>query len=368
MIDKLRQLSRAWLHPRRIAVVAVALVAVAALGVASAYLQLVRWAATPLPVVAEGVVVEVVPGTSLRQVATRLRGAGLLAQPRRFEHLARLRGVAGRLQAGEYHLTPPLTPDTLLALLVAGRVWLHTLTLSEGLTVAEIGQRVEAAGISSAADFVAACGDPAVVAAAGAPAGALEGYLLPESYQWQRGATGADLALRMAQAMAVVWTPARAAAAQALGLSRHQALTLASIVEKGTGRAEERPIIAALFLNRLSLGMRLQSDPTVIYGLPAFDGNLTLADLAHDTPYNTYTRNGLPPTPICNPGVAAIDAVLKPTQTDALYFVARGDGSHVFSASLADHERRVDRYQRHPRATSATAGATAGATAPVAGE
>lgn len=338
--------ARGWPRDRRIVVAVVVAVAAAAVAVAVAYLQLGRWAATPLALGAEGVVV-VAPGASLHQVARGLVAAGVLDGSRRFELLARLRGAAPRIQAGEYRFTPPLTPDGVLALLVSGRVWLHTLTLPEGLGVAEVGQRVEAAGIGTAADFLAACADPAVVAVAGAPPGPMEGYLLPESYQWQRGTSAAELARRMARASAAVWTEARQAAAATLGLSRHQVLTLASIVEKETARPEERPIVAALFLNRLRLGMRLQSDPTVIYGITHFDGNLTRAQLAADTPYNSYTRKGLPPTPICNPGVAAIDAVLHPATTDALYCVARGDGSHVFSATLAEHERMVDRYQRH---------------------
>ena len=338
---------RVWLRGRRIVTATTGVAAVAVVIIAVAYLQLSRWAATPLELPADGAVVVVAPGTPLRRIASQLADAGLLDHPRRFEYLARLRGVAGRLQAGEYRLTPPLTPDGLLALFVTGRVWVHTLTIPEGLTVAEIAARVEGAKIGTAADFLAACKDPTLLALAGTPSSRIEGYLLPQTYKWQRGATAAALAHRMVEAMAAVWTKERAAAAEALGLTRHQVLTLASIVEKETGQAEERPIIAAVFLNRLARGMRLQSDPTVIYGLDHFDGNLTRAHLEHDTPYNSYTRFGLPPTPICNPGVAAIDAVLHPATTDALYFVARGDTTHVFSATLAEHERMVDRYQRH---------------------
>lgn len=338
-----------WLRNRRIMAAAAGLMAIAAMTIAVAYLELRHWGATPLPLPDPPTVVVVDPGASLRQVATRLEANHILDQPRRFALLARWRGAAGRIQAGEYRLTPPLTPDGLLALLVAGQVWRHTLTLPEGLTVVEIAERVEAAGIGSAADFRAACTDPAIRNAAGAGADSVEGYLLPQTYQWQRPTTAAALARRMAVAMARLWTPERAAAAVAIGLNRHQTLTLASIVEKETGRPEERPIIAAVFLNRLRRRMRLQSDPTVIYGLADFDGNLTRAHLEHDTPYNSYTREGLPPTPICNPGVAAIDAVLHPATTDALYFVSRGDSSHIFSATFEEHERQVNRYQRHRR-------------------
>jgi len=341
----------AWFRDRRLAAVVAGVVVAVAVAAAVAYLRLTHWAATELVLPADGIVVVVTPGAPLRQVAARLTDGGVLDRADCFERLVRLRGAASRIQAGEYRLAPPLTPDGLLALLVAGRVWHHTVTLPEGLTVAEIAARVAAAGIGKAGDFLAACADPALRAAAGTPAERIEGYLLPESYRWERPTTPATLARRMVAAMGAVWTPARRGAAAAIGLSRHQVLTLASIVEKETARPEERPIIAAVFLNRLARHMRLQSDPTVIYGLPDFDGNLTRADLERDTPYNSYTRPGLPPTPICNPGVAAIDAVLHPATTDALYFVARGDGTHVFSATLAEHERMVDRYQRHRQGT-----------------
>ncbi len=335
-------------HRKALLVVAVGVAAVATVAALS-YLRLTHWAATELGLPDDGIVVVVKPGTPLHQVAARLTGRGVLDRADRFVRLARLRGAAGRIQAGEYRLTPPLTPEGLLALLVAGRVWRHTLTIPEGLTVAEIAARVEAAGIGSGADFLAACNDPTLRTAVPANADSIEGYLLPQTYQWQRPTTPAALARRMVAAMAQAWTPERAAAAAALGLNRHQTLTLASIVERETGRPEERPIIAAVFLNRLRRHMRLQSDPTVIYGITRFNGNLTRADLERDSPYNSYTRSGLPPTPICNPGVAAIDAVLHPATTDALYFVARGDSTHVFSATLAEHERMVDRYQRHRR-------------------
>ncbi len=350
---------RAWLRGRRIVAIAAGLMGIAAaVSAAVIYLQLTHWGATPLTLPDEGTVVVVTPGAPLHQIATRLATEHILDRPRRFEHLARLRGVAGRIQAGEYRLTPPFTPDGLLALLVRGRVWHHTLTIPEGLTVAEIAARVEAAGIGTAADFLAACADPALLSRTAPDTPTVEGYLLPQTYQWQRPTTAAAFAQRMVAAMAQAWTPERAAAAAALHLDRHQTLTLASIVEKETGRPEERPIIAAVFLNRLRRKMRLQSDPTVIYGIAHFDGNLTRADLARDTPYNSYTRFGLPPTPICNPGVAAVDAVLHPATTDALYFVARGDGTHVFSATLAEHERMVDRYQRHRRRRSRKRGLT----------
>jgi len=222
----------------------------------------------------------------------------------------------------------------------------YPFTVPEGLTCAEIAARFAAAGFGTAAEFHAACVDPELLARVGLEQGDLEGYLFPETYQWHRGMTAHALVARMVAAMEAVWTPERSQAAQALNLTRHQALTLASIIEKETGDTAERAMISGVFHNRLRRGMRLQSDPTVIYGVTPFDGNLTRAHLETDTPYNTYTRAGLPPGPIANPGLASIDAALHPADTEALYFVSRNDGSHQFSATVEEHNRAVDRYQR----------------------
>jgi UPF0755 protein len=289
------------------------------------------------------------PGESFRRFATRLSRQGLVASPRRLEWLARFRGVAHRVQAGEYEIHADQTPVELLEMLVAGRVKQYPFTVPEGLTCREIAARLGAGGLLAADAFVAATAAPQLLAATGTPGPTLEGYLLPETYQLRRGITAEELVGQMVAQMARVWTAERQAAADQLGLSRHQVLTLASIIEKETGRAEERPLISGVFHNRLRQGMRLQSDPTVIYAVEGFDGNLTRAHLETDTPYNTYTRHGLPPGPIANPGVAAIDAALAPTPTDALYFVSRNDGSHQFSTTMEEHLEAVDRYQLRRR-------------------
>jgi len=323
-----------------------ALMVIAGLIIAYAAWSLRTWAVHPQPAPVAEVVVTIPPGSSFRAVATRLAAAGVVDHPRWLEWLARWRGVADRVRAGEYDLGGSRSPTALLDLLVAGRVKQYPFTVPEGLTCAEIAARFAAAGFGTAADFHAACVDPTLLARVGLEQGDLEGYLFPETYQWHRGMTARALVERMVAAMEAVWTPERLQAAQDFGLTRHQALTLASIIEKETGDTAERVMISGVFHNRLRRGMRLQSDPTVIYGLTTFDGNLTRAHLESDTAYNTYTRTGLPPGPIANPGLASIDAALHPAATEALYFVSRNDGSHQFSATVEEHNRAVDRYQR----------------------
>jgi UPF0755 protein len=305
-----------------------------------------RWADRPLATPAGEVVVWIAPGTPFRAVTAQLAATGVVDSPRRLEWLARWRGVADRVRAGEYDLGGRHTPEEVLALLVAGRVKQYPFTVPEGLTCREIASRFAAAGFGTAADFLAACRDPQLLARTGLAAGTLEGYLFPETYQWHRGMAARALVSRMVAAAEAVWTPERQQAAAALGLTIHQTLALASIIEKETGQAGERPLISSVFHNRLQRGMHLQSDPTVIYDLADFDGNLTRAHLETDTPYNTYTRGGLPPGPIANPGLSSIDAALHPAETPALYFVSRNDGSHQFSATADEHNQAVNQYQR----------------------
>jgi UPF0755 protein len=329
-----------WLVLLCAAVVVVGLIA------AGAAWSLRRWADRPISTAADEVVVTIAPGTPFRAVAAQLAAAGAIDSPRRLEWLARWRKVADRVRAGEYDLGGRHTPDEILALLVAGRVKQYPFTVPEGLTCREIATRFAAAGFGTEDDFLAATRDPQLLARLAIADGDLEGYLFPETYQWHRGMTARALVEAMVAAAEAVWTPERRQAAAALGLTLHQALTLASIIEKETGQAAERALISGVFHNRMKRHMRLQSDPTVIYGVTAFAGNLTRSHLETDTPYNTYTRAGLPPGPIANPGLASIDAALHPADTQALYFVSRNDGSHQFSTTVDEHNQAVDRYQR----------------------
>jgi len=300
----------------------------------------------PLPLPEQGLDLDVEPGTPLRAIARRLAEEGVLEHPYYLVVLARYLGLDSRIQAGEYHLQGDMTPEQLLQQLSSGKVVQYALTLVEGQTFREMMQRVvEHPHLLHTLEDASG---PAVMAAIGYPGLHPEGRFLPETYHFPAGTTDRSFLRRAYRAMEDFLDRAWAQRDPDLPLKTpYEALILASIVEKETGLAGERPRIAGVFVRRLRRGMRLQSDPTIIYGLgERYDGDIRFRDLRTDTPYNTYTRNGLPPTPIAMPGKAAILAVLHPADGEALYFVGRGDGSHVFSRTLAEHNRAVDRYQR----------------------
>lgn len=290
--------------------------------------------------------VDIPLGTALPQVAARLAAAGVISDEARFVRLARRSEAGQKIKAGSYRFTVAATPREVLDRLVAGDVIKIRLTIPEGFTLRDIAARVEAAGIGTADQFLAAAGDPALRRRLAIPFGMLEGYLFPETYTLTAMTTPAEVVRTMVAQLEHVLTADLLAAARARGLDRHRLLTLASIVQKEAGSEAEMPQIAAVFHNRLRLGMPLQADPTVIYGIPAFDGNLTRRHLTTPTPYNTYTRKGLPPGPIASPGLAALRAAAFPADSPALYFVADGHGRHIFSTTLDAHNRAVNRYQR----------------------
>ena len=296
-------------------------------------------------------VVEIAPGTPFRVVAHDLARLGIVASAPALEWLGRWNGTAGRIQPGEYRLSPAMSPRQLLATLVAGEVILHPVTLPEGITVRETVARLVGAGFDIPPEYREHLEDPEVIARAGVPTGGgikvpFEGYLFPDTYLFPRDTGPEQVIGAMLRRLDAAFTPARKQRMAALGWSRHQVLTLASLIEKETALPEERARISAVFHNRLKRGMRLQTDPTVIYATPHFDGDIKGKDLRRDDPYNTYRHKGLPPGPIAAPGEAAIDAALNPAEDSALYFVARGDGGHVFSDNVADHNRAVRRHQR----------------------
>lgn len=291
-------------------------------------------------------VIEIPPGAALPEIALQLRQAGLLRSARGFALLARLKRVERRLQCGEYELSPAELPQRILLLLVEGKVLRHRFTVPEGYNLRQIAQALGQAGLAVEGRFLAAARDPAWVRSLGLPGDTLEGFLYPETYFLPRHLEERQIQRRMVENFQRSVTGEIAAEARALGLDLLSLVTLASIIEKEAGRAEERPLVSAVFHNRLRKGMRLQADPTVIYGLEEFDGNLTREDLMTSTPYNTYTRRGLPKGPICNPGLPSLQAALRPAPVPYLYFVARGDGTHVFSETLIDHNRRVDYFQK----------------------
>jgi UPF0755 protein len=326
---------------RRLLLVLLAL-ALAAGGAGAAWLH---QALSPARAEAEPALFVVAEGAGLRRVAAELEAAGLVRERRAFELLARWRRAGGQLRAGEYELRASQPPGEILETIRAGRVKVWELAIPEGLTAAEIALRVEAAGLAERGAFLAVVGDPASPTRFGVEGPGLEGYLFPETYHLARGLTAEEVVEALVAQFRGVWEPL-AAAAQARGLSMRQAVTLASIVEKETAVPGERPLVAAVFHNRLRLGMRLETDPTVIYGIAGFDGNLTRAHLEDEAnPYNTYRIAGLPPGPIANPGSAALEAAVRPAESDALFFVSRNDGSHVFSRSYQEHSTEVRRFQ-----------------------
>lgn len=293
------------------------------------------------------VVLTVAPGSALKRVAAQLQEQGVIGNARYFVLLARAKSLASHIQAGDYRFREAAQPAQVLRRLVEGDVVQLSLTVPEGLSLREIAPLVEGEGFGNARRFLDLAHDGDFIASLGIEADSLEGYLFPETYSFAKG-TGEEQVLRaMADEMRRRLTPELLEAAAEQGLDRHQLLTLASIIQKEAGRIDEMPLISAVYHNRLRRGMRLQADPTVIYGIENFNGNLTRRDLEEMTPYNTYRRKGLPPGPIASPGADALRAAAAPADSDALYFVSRGDGSHVFSRTLAEHNRAVRRYQLH---------------------
>ncbi len=303
------------------------------------------FAETPLAIERE-ITIEVALGTPFERIVRDLRRRGITdAHPLKWRALAWEMGVMDGLHAGEYVVGHGLTPRTLLVRMARGSVVQHAFTIVEGWTFREL--RAALAKEPTLRHETTALSDAEIMAKIGAAGLHPEGRFLPETYKFPKGWSDTRLLERAHRALQA--TLAREWEKRANGLpfaTPDEALVLASIVEKETGREDERPLIAGVFVRRLQRGMLLQTDPTVIYGIGAsFDGNLTRAHLTTDTPYNTYTRAGLPPTPIASPGAAAIEATLNPAPGDALYFVSRGDGSHEFTATLAEHSRAVSRYQ-----------------------
>lgn len=324
--------------------------AVVALAAAGGVFGLRQWLFQRWPVTPPGVQrVVIAPGTALPQVAAQLERAGVVGDAERFVRLARWREAAQKIKAGEYEFVRAATPAAVLDRLVAGDVVKIRITIPEGLTLKEIAARVADAGIGTPGQFVKAASDLARIGRLGVPGKTLEGYLFPETYTVTTTTTPVEVVRAMVAQFERQLTPQLLAAARARGLDRHALVTLASIVQKEAGTVEEMPLIAAVFHNRLRKGMLLQADPTVIYGVPDFDGNLTRAHLRTPTPYNTYTRAGLPPGPIASPGLAALKAAAEPARSDAFYFVARGDGRHEFNTTLDAHNRAVRRYQLRGR-------------------
>ena len=307
------------------------------------------WAAFELhrtgPPVTAPTIVTVEEGTRFSGVAHELHARGLLRHPWLLVAWARLTRRDRQIRAGDFLVTTPLSPLGLLTR-ITSRPDLHQVTIPEGLPVHDVIALLTTAGFGSEESFWCLLDDPEFLASEDLPPEGAEGYLFPDTYDFPLATPPERILRTMVARFRAVFTPELVAKAEHLGLSAHQAVTLASLVEEETARADERRLVAAVFVNRLRRGMPLQSDPTVLYGRDATDRTLTRADLHRPTPYNTYTIPGLPPTPIANPGRAALEAAVDPAPVDHLYFVSRGDGSHQFSTTLAEHNAAVARYQR----------------------
>ena len=302
------------------------------------------------PALAEPVTVAIQEGERLPEVARRLAAKGLLRSPTLFVAWARLSRQDRNIRWGEFRIPEPLSPRELLARITGPPDSLHAVVIPEGLSVQAVVARLVAAGFGSVDAFQALLADPHFLAVEGLPPEGPEGYLFPDTYAFPT-ATPPDRVLRtMIRRFHEVFTPEMAERAARLGLTPQQAVTLASLVEQETAIPDERPLVAAVFLNRLRKGMALQADPTVLYGRTDGDRRIRRSDLTRPTSHNTYTMQGLPPTPIANPGRAALEAACAPADVPYLYFVARGDGSHEFNVDIEKHNQAVARLRHLERA------------------
>ncbi len=304
------------------------------------------WVQSPLKLEATVVDIHIDAGSSAREVAHQVAGSGVDVSEDLLYTWFRLSGKSRQIRAGSYELTTGITPRTLLEKFVRGDQALRSVTILEGWTFRQARQALAKA--DALKQNSRGLSDDAIMAALGRAGQHPEGRFFPDTYTYAKGSSDMDVLGQALKAMdkqlEAAWSLRRAN--QHLQ-SPEQALILASIIEKETGKTADQALISSVFHNRMQIGMRLQTDPTVIYGLgERFDGNLRRSDLLADTPYNTYTRNGLPPTPISLPGKSALIAAIQPVSSKALYFVARGDGSSYFSESLDEHNRAVDKYQR----------------------
>jgi UPF0755 protein len=282
---------------------------------------------------------------SLQAIAQLLTQEGIIHDPYKFLILAWCKGLGKKIQWGDFELYAGIPPSVLLNYLTTGKTILKRITIPEGFTLQQIARRLSEENLVDEKEFLASAHDPQFIKALGIDGQSLEGYLFPDTYVFNRGMSSQTIQERMVLRFKEVLTGLQEKEGNSDHLNTKKIVVLASIVEKESGLQIERPLIASVFFNRLKRGMALQSDPTVIYGIKDFDGDLTKKNLRTSTAYNTYLKSGLPPGPIANPGKDALRAVISPAESDYLYFVSKNDGSHFFSKTLKDHNRAVARYQ-----------------------
>jgi len=305
------------------------------------------WGYFNAPVEDQGrdVLITIPGGSSFVSASQLLVDEGVVRSLRAFVFLGKIKGLSNSIQAGELKFRTDMTSNQALDVLVRGKAVSYQVTIPEGYNVQMVAALLAEKGLGEIDRFMELAKNGEFARGLGVPADSLEGFLFPDTYSWPKGLSEEDILSRMVSKYSSVFTDAMRSRAEEMGMSEFEVVTLASIIEKETGAPEEREQVSAVFHNRLKKGYRLQTDPTVIYGLKNFNGDLTKKDLRTDHPYNTYTRNGLPVGPIANPGEASLKAVLSPARVSYLYFVARGDGTHVFSNNLVEHNKAVAIYQ-----------------------
>jgi len=330
-----------------ITLIAVATSALLFAGFLVAYVSYATPYGAPLPTE-----VRVEQGESFATVVRKLREQKVIANERLFSLWARFAGVEKKIHWGLYRFDTPLPPREVLNRMIMGKGIFQSVTIPEGLTVKEIADLLGNLQIADKQKFLTEAADPELLASVGLQDKGIEGYLFPDTYHFTPATQERDILTAMTEQFRRVSAPLLARHSEPAQLTPHEIITLASIIEKETGVEAERPLVSAVFYNRLQRRMQLQSDPTVIYGLKSFNGDLTKKDLHDANPYNTYRISGLPPGPICNPGLSSIKAALHPADVPFLYFVSKNDGTHLFSESLEAHNQAVKMYQpvREPAA------------------
>lgn len=309
--------------------------------------DLINYAKTPAGIDKTEKILNVGKKESFSVTIKNLSDAGIIKDPIKFRLLALVKRYDTKIKAGEYALSSSMPPAVILDMMVRGKTYLHKITIPEGYNLRQIASVVSAAGFGTEKDFLIKTADFSFISKHGIDAESLEGYIYPDTYYFTKDESVENIISATIDRLWSVYKPEWKARADELGFSTHQIITLASIIEKETGDKDERELVASVFFNRLKKGMRLETDPTVIYGIKNFDGNITRKHLSAKNPYNTYKIDGLPPGPIASPGRDSIKATLYPAETSYLFFVSKNNGTHHFSANLREHNRAVNKYQRN---------------------
>ncbi len=304
----------------------------------------------PLETQARSIVFEVERGQTAKEIAHNLKNSGIIKKTWPILLGYRIFFGAQSLKAGEYAIEIPSSPKNILHVLTEGSVYLHSITIPEGLIIAEIAELLDSEGFAAKEDFMAEAADTSLIDSLDREATDYEGYLFPETYHFAKDTPSNEIVAAMVSQFNRIFTPDWTDRAAELGMSVRDVVILASLIEKETSLSSEKSLVSSVFHNRLNLGMKLDCDPTIIYALKRegrFNGRLRTADLKYDTPYNTYLYSGLPPSPIANPGKQSLEAALYPADEKFLYFVSKNDGSHHFSLTFREHQNAVNKYQRH---------------------